>query len=191
MCICANIVSAKGESVAVETIQLPDGGRYVGEINGRGQPHGSGTKFRADGSEVASGQWRDGKLHGRGKMILLNCDRYEGEFVAGKWNGLGKFTRADGRVYEGEFKDDAFSGFGIQWTARGEVDECGRWVNSELVESRPVPRIKLPVGTIRNAAGEPPALPLPRQPCADRSKHTHTHTHTHTHGDVNVCVAGC
>lgn len=71
MCICVNIVSVKGESVAVETIQLSDGaGRYVGEINGEGQPHGSRTKFRADGSEAASGQWRDGKLHGRGKKTF-------------------------------------------------------------------------------------------------------------------------
>ena len=102
---------------------------------------------------MASGQWRDGKLHGRGKTV---CDggRYEGEFVAGQMSGLGAFTWPDGNVYEGEFRKGDFGGFGVQWTAEGEVNNCGWWADDQLVESRPVPRSKIPVGKCLSAAGE-------------------------------------
>jgi hypothetical protein len=153
--LCSNFRSAKGGPAStVETIQLPDDGRYVGELNGEGQPHGSGTKLRADGSEEASGQWRDGELHGRGKMVLLNGDRYEGEFVGDKFSGLGAFTWANGGVFEGEFNEDASDGFGIEWTAEGDVIECGLWTDDKLVEERPVPRSKVPVGAFLSASGQ-------------------------------------
>ncbi|MFP5461220.1 MAG: hypothetical protein ACLGII_06535, partial [Gammaproteobacteria bacterium] len=75
---------------------LPDGGRYIGQLNAQNQQTGQGVEFDADGSVVASGQWRDGKMHGRGRQILPIGDRYEGEFVAGKRSGLGSYTWPDG-----------------------------------------------------------------------------------------------
>ena len=121
------------------------GATYVGQLNGEGQPHGSGTKFRADGSEVASGQWRDGKLHGRGKTVLSSGDRYEGDFVDGEFSGLGTYTWADNKR----------SGFGVKWNKEGKVGKCGRWAHAKLVESRPVPLVKISVGKFLSAAGEP------------------------------------
>ena len=154
MCPCANHLSAKCEAEStVETIQLPDGGRYVGEINGNGQPHGSGAKSRADGSEEVSGQWRNDKLHGRGKTVLSSGDRYEGEFVDGKYSGLGSYTWATGAVYEGAWADGQRSGFGVRWKG-GKVTHCGRWENGKVVESRPVPRNKIPRGARLSAAGQ-------------------------------------
>ena len=143
----------KRSAYAVETIQLPDGGRYVGQLNGEGEPHGSGTKFRADGNEVASGQWREGKLHGHGRMVF-SSGSYEGDFVAGK-QSLGAYTCADGLVFEGEWTDGERSGLGVESTAEGEMVRCGRWALNQLEESRPVPRSKIPIGKFLSAAGEP------------------------------------
>jgi len=155
---------AKGESAfAVETIQLPNGGCSVGELNNERQPvepHGAGEQFRADGSGWASGQWRDGELHGRGDQFFPNGNRYEGEFVDGEFSGLGALTWTDGRVYEGEFKEGGFNGLGVEWDAKGEDVRCGRWADDKLVESRPVPRSKIPFGSFLSAAGE-------RHSCAD------------------------
>lgn len=69
-------------------------------------------------------------------------------------SGLGKYTWAADEVYEGEFRSDLSHGFGIYWTAEGEVAKCGRWADDELVESCPVPRVKIPVGKFLSAAGE-------------------------------------
>lgn len=107
MHVCSTCL-AKGEpATAVELIPLPDGRRHVGELNGERQPHGSGTKFSAVGSEETSGRWRNGKLHGRGQMILLNGDRYEGEFVDDQRSGLGVLTMLSGYLFEGEWADAA------------------------------------------------------------------------------------
>lgn len=162
LCVCVLVCkpsSAKGRSITtVKRAKLPDGGRYTGQINKQGNAQGQGTKYRADGSEEASGEWHNGELHGRGKMSL-NGDSYEGDFVDGEMIGLGTYTYADGRVFEGEFHGSA-NGFGIQWNREGEIVKCGRWVDDELVEFCPVPHSKILVGAHLSAAGPSPAHPL-------------------------------
>ena len=135
---------------------LPDGGHYIGEFNADSRPHGEGVEFRADGTETASGQWREGQLHGRGRIIHANGDRYEGEVVAGQASGLGSFTWADGREYVGELSDNIFEGFGFM-SSRGPcqyVVHCGRWKDGILAESRPVLFSKLVYGSMLSAAGQ-------------------------------------
>ena len=109
---------------------LPGGGRYVGGLDANFKQHGEGTQYRQDRSEFASGQWRDGKQHGRGSQMI--------------WNGC----------YEGDFVDGKFSGLGVEWTAGGRVTRCGRWADGELVESCPVPRSTIPFSKFLSAAGE-------------------------------------
>jgi hypothetical protein len=58
--------------------------------------------YRADGSEMMSGQWTRGRLQGIGRRIESGGDRYEGEFVDSKAQGLGRYSWPDGRVYEGQ-----------------------------------------------------------------------------------------
>ena len=99
-----------------------------------------------DGSEEASGQWRDGKLHGRGKWTDTSGARYEGEFVDGQMSGLVTYTWADGRVYRGEWANGRRSGLGVMWNKGGGVQKCGRWVDGRFVGSCPVPCSKIPIG---------------------------------------------
>jgi len=133
---------------------FPDGGHYVGGFNAQFMRHGEGVRFSADGSELANGQWRDGKQHGRGQRFCGD-DRYEGEFVDGQMSGLGVYTWADRRVFEGEFGGDDFNGLGVVWTAEGDMAKCGRWANEELTEACPVPLTKMPIGSFLSATGEP------------------------------------
>lgn len=138
-------------ALAENTLLLPTGGHFVGEFDAEFKPHGKGAEYRADSSELASGQWRDGKLHGRGNETYDN-GRYEGEFEAGKRSGTGVYSFVDGTLFEGQYADKR-SGFGVMWK-QGKLTCCGCWSDDKLAESRPVPRSKIPVGALLSAVGE-------------------------------------
>ena len=136
------------------TLLLPGGGHFIGDFNEDFKPHGNGMQYRADGSKAASGQWRNGELHGRGEQIHPDGSRYEGEFTNGWHNGVGRRTWANGDVHEGEWAADEASGFGIKWRWDGSLVQCGRWAENEMVQECPVPRSKVPVGSFLSAAGQ-------------------------------------
>lgn len=81
------------------------------------------------------GQFEDGvPVDGRGTMIFINGDRYDGEFKSGQRNGCGTFTFANGRQYQGQFKADQFDGVGIWDLETGEryvgqfrANKCEGW----------------------------------------------------------------
>ena len=63
---------AAAEPVVVagtKVIEQDDGGRYEGEVNEAGQPHGQGVYTWPDGSRYV-GEWRDGKMQGQGAETL-------------------------------------------------------------------------------------------------------------------------
>ena len=113
----------------------------------------SDRMVRADGSEFASGQWREGKRQGRGKTSFRDGSGFEGDFVAGKRSGLGVFTGADGSVFEATFEDGAARGFGMKWSKHGTLLCCGHW-GKDSFDSWPVPRSSLLFGTRLSAAGQ-------------------------------------
>ena len=148
-------VAAAARAAPVKlTLLLPDGGHYVGDCNEDSVPHGEGTKYRADGSEAASGQWRDGKLHGRGKKMYSSDDRYFGEFVCDAWDGLGALTFSD---VEDQWADYLSNGLCVESDKVGEVfhDPFGCWPDDQLVEQCPVPSSEIPFAKFVSAAGEP------------------------------------
>ena len=110
---------------------------------------------RADGSETASGQWRNGKLHGRGRQTLPGGHRYEGDFVDGKYSGLGSSVQSGGKAACGEWAGGKMSGFGMQWNRNGSLAQCGRWINDRLVQSCSVPRSRIPFTKFLSPAGQP------------------------------------
>ena len=76
----------------------PNSCYYQGDLDSSFVPHGSGCMYRADGSEMMSGQWTRGRLQGIGRRIESGGDRYEGEFVDSKAQGLGRYSWPDGRT---------------------------------------------------------------------------------------------
>ena len=74
-----------------KTVSLPEGGRYEGEVNDAGLPHGSGSATWPDG-ERYRGAWRKGVMDGRGTMLLPDGGRYRGEFADGLPHGQGSMA---------------------------------------------------------------------------------------------------
>ena len=69
------------------------------------------------------GFFKNGKRFGKGRMILLNGDVLEGDFVDGKLEGRVKYEFQDGSTYEGEWKDDAKHGEGKEVKLNGDIYE--------------------------------------------------------------------
>ena len=72
----------------IQTIKFPDGDTYTGEV-------------------------KNGVPHGKGKVVYVNGDVYEGDFapINGAFlNGNGRYTHANGSWNEGVFKDGNFVG---------------------------------------------------------------------------------
>lgn len=87
------------------------------------------------------GEYRDGKLNGRGVYTWPHGTRYEGEFRDGKRNGRGVYTWPDGSGYTGGWYNDYFSGFGTLTLVRGnssiesywEREGKGKWIGNNYV----------------------------------------------------------
>lgn len=53
-----------------------------------------------------SGDWVDGKMQGKGKMVYKNGNIYEGDWKDNMRYGKGKIINKDGSTFEGEWKND-------------------------------------------------------------------------------------
>jgi len=98
--------ATKGKDIWLEGIQLVG----IWDADGRS----GGTITWKDGREY-KGDWKivNGKPDlpdGEGTMTWSDGRKYVGEFRDGKMHGLGKMTYADGRIEEGFWKQDEFTG---------------------------------------------------------------------------------
>ena len=91
--------------------------RYVNEYEATPETAG------ANGLDYYTGQSKNGKAHGKGKMVFANGDEYEGEWKDGKMYGEGVYKYANGDVYNGEYKNGERHG-------KGKMIDAGRseWV---------------------------------------------------------------
>lgn len=90
---------------------------YSGEMKD-GRPHGHGRLERR-GGEVFEGEWEAGVLHGAGMHLDVLGNRYEGAFENGLPHGHGRQAMADGSIYEGGFRDGLRDGEGRMRLAGG------------------------------------------------------------------------
>ena len=103
---------------------MTEDGRYEGEVNGKGEPHGNGTYYYDNGDQY-DGEWKDGKAHGHGVMESSD-GQYQGQWKDDVPHGQGKYTLANGDVYEGTFEKGR-TGEGVYestqgWRYEGQVD---------------------------------------------------------------------
>lgn len=54
---------------------------------------------------IIEGQWKDGKIHGFGRIIDSIGNVYIGLFDQGIRHGFGRYFWSKGNIYEGEFKN--------------------------------------------------------------------------------------
>ena len=72
------------------------------------------------------GEYKDGKYHGQGTLILSDGHRYAWEWKYVKRNGQATFTWPSEQKYEGNFKDGLSDGQGTLTIANGTKFE-GEW----------------------------------------------------------------
>ena len=84
---------------------------YRGELASDGQPHGRGEVSYRDSDGKYTGEWLNGKPHGRGVEIATDGE-YTGPMVRGVREGKGRLAQVCGAVYVGDFKAGTFHGRG-------------------------------------------------------------------------------
>jgi hypothetical protein len=111
---------------------------YVGGCKD-GKAEGQGT---AEGRAVYSGDFHEGRKHGRGVKTWPWGDRYEGEFANDAKHGTGNYTWGErsafaGDRYEGGFANDKRNGYGVYVWASGDA-YAGPW-KDDAVAGRATP----------------------------------------------------
>jgi hypothetical protein len=124
----------EGEPMKSPNAQLPDGGRYRGELV-EGLLQGPGRIDYANGSYY-EGNFKDGQFEGQGSWHGAGGETYVGEFHLGQYQGQGTFTYADGSHYEGLFDKGSMQGQGTleqngeTWSGEfrdGELNGAGHY----------------------------------------------------------------
>nr|XP_002738000.2 PREDICTED: MORN repeat-containing protein 1-like [Saccoglossus kowalevskii] len=66
------------------------------------------------------GEWKDGRKHGHGKLVMKDGSYYEGEFIHGEIEGHGtRYWSHNGNVYSGHFLNGELHGHGVMRYANG------------------------------------------------------------------------
>jgi hypothetical protein len=87
--------------------------RYVGGFL-NGMYNGRGTMFFKEGAFL-TGEWKNGKLNGKGSFLTETGILYIGEFVNGVKQGKGILFYKDNGMIMGNFSNDKLNGRGIQY----------------------------------------------------------------------------
>lgn len=69
----------------------------------------TGTRRDRDGEYT--GEWRNGRRHGRGTYVYANGDRYEGDYTDDRQTGSGTYVTRDGERQSGRFTDGRRDGY--------------------------------------------------------------------------------
>ena len=85
---------------------------YKGFWNNKGEKCGFGIFLDSKGNKYI-GHWENDKFNGKGRLLSLNGDYYEGDFNMGLIEGNGTFySKKEGYKYIGDFKEYKFHGEG-------------------------------------------------------------------------------
>ena len=129
---------------------------------------GVGT-FRFTNGDEYSGNWSNGKPHGKGVYSFASGERYDGEMQDGKFNGQGTMTYPGGGYYSGGWSLNKKHGNGVLVSADKKMTK-GTWTSGKLVrweDSVPVASNMPPTGTsTSNKPKTEPARPAPSKPAA-------------------------
>ena len=92
------------------TCVFPSGSKYIGDFR-RGKLHGKGIFYFSDGNKYI-GHWVDQYREGEGRMVFKSGDEYKGFFKRNKFHGYGVMRYANGNVYEGQWENNHQHGQG-------------------------------------------------------------------------------
>lgn len=87
----------------MQTIEYPNGDKYHGHLNSRGQRHGTGICVSPDGTRY-DGTWKNDVRQGMGKCVWAFGPWYEGEWKDDMPDGDGKGILLRGQYFEGHLE---------------------------------------------------------------------------------------
>lgn len=125
-------------------------GKYHGGCQD-GLAHGYGE---VKGVNTYRGDFRAGKKHGQGILVMSNKDRYEGNFQDDLRHGNGKYTWAQGsswgeKWYSGQYRNNWRHGWGAQQWVNGDRYE-GPWENDMRIYTTTAELRKFQADTAKN-----------------------------------------
>ena len=87
-----------------------------------------------DYSAYCEGQFKNGLLHGKGKIYYKNGNiKVDGNWIKDKLNGKGKVYYKDGNImYDGDFKNNVFDGNGKLFYKNGKIKYEGEFINDKF-----------------------------------------------------------
>jgi len=116
-----------GSKVSEEKVDVGEGSSFVMK---RTVSYSNGNKYEGEVS-------LSGERSGYGSLIMVNGDKYEGEWANDVKHGHGVEVWATGARYEGEWKDGKKDGEGIL-TGRGGIKSKQVWENGKLISQEPI-----------------------------------------------------
>ncbi|XP_063001600.1 MORN repeat-containing protein 1 [Elgaria multicarinata webbii] len=94
-------------------------GSYCGRV-GEQRRNGYGRYVYPNSFFQYEGEWKQGKKHGRGKLLFKDGSYYEGEFADGEITGNGfRYWTSTGNTYSGQFLVGEIHGHGVIQYADG------------------------------------------------------------------------
>lgn len=111
-----------------------DGSWFYGDWENNVRVYGEMHFSDNDFAQYHVGEYRDGRINGKGVLYDHERKIYDGEFVDGKAQGRGTYYYDDGAYYQGDFFNNKFHGYGILYDSDGTITE-GEWKCGELIDT--------------------------------------------------------
>ena len=86
--------------------------------------------FKDNKGITYEGQYKNGKIEGRGKLTIPGKYTYEGDFIDGIKNGFGiqKYANSE-KTYEGEYKDGKRNGYVTEYYYGSIIKFEGQYID--------------------------------------------------------------
>lgn len=110
-------INAKSIPIRTGCRNYLSGYGYIGDWKDN-RHHGKGMLRKKDGS-IFMGTWTDGSLSGEVEILYPTKGAYRGAVVGEKKSGIGKMIYINGETYEGQWVDDFMHGSGVYKWPRG------------------------------------------------------------------------
>ena len=112
--------------LAEGSFTFSSGNHYDGNFDEHsGKFSGRGTYSNHE--QIIKGEWKDGKLNGKGERKFVNGDLYSGFWVDDHLEGSGSFATKEGK-YQGEFHKSLEHGHGTRFYPNG-ANYKGEWLS--------------------------------------------------------------
>ena len=91
-----------------------------------------GTYVWFEEGKKYTGNWKVGKMDGKGKFEWKDGKKYNGQYIEGKKQGFGIMNWPSGIRYEGDWSQGRQHGPGKLFDKEGNLVSEGRWENGIL-----------------------------------------------------------